>query len=69
MAPMNVPNRGPFVLPLKNGTVDVWYDRNSRSWVVQTKDHEGNQTGPNLDGTAVYVATRDEAVREVLTLT
>lgn len=51
MQPMNVPNRGPFVLPLKNGTVDVWYDRNSRSWVVQTKDHEGNQTGPNLDGT------------------
>jgi len=34
--------------PIKcaNGnTVDAWYHRPSRSWVVQLKDAEGNQIG------------------------
>lgn len=65
---MKIPSKGPFTLPYQNGTIEVWYDRYTHSWVVQTKDSEGNQTGPNSDGSASYVFTRDEAVREVQTL-
>lgn len=25
--------------------IDTWYDRSTRSWVVQLKDREGNQIG------------------------
>lgn len=25
--------------------VDTWYDRHTRSWVVQLKDRDGNQIG------------------------
>lgn len=37
-------------------TVDRWYDRHSRSWVVQKKDADGNQIG-----NAEYVGSRREA--------
>ena len=36
--------------------IDVWYDRYTRSWVVQLKDVSGNQIG-----TADYVYTKREA--------
>lgn len=35
----------------------TWYDRHTRSWVVQQKDENGNQVGQ-----ADYVYTRDEAL-------
>ena len=37
--------------------IDVWYDRRTRSWVVQFKDTAGNQVGE-----AHYVATKREAI-------
>ena len=39
--------------------VDMWYDRNTKSWVVQLKDERDDQIGD-----AVYVATKTEAERE-----
>ena len=41
---------------MKTRTVDVWYDRYSRSWVVQEKDADDNQVGD-----AIYVHTKREA--------
>lgn len=41
-------------------TVEKWYDRTSRNWVVQTKDERGNQIGD-----ADYVYTRREAEKLV----
>lgn len=38
---------------------DRWYDRHSRSWVVQAKDALDNQVGE-----AIYVYTKREAVAE-----
>lgn len=35
-----------------------WYDRQTKSWVVQRKDAEGNQVGE-----ADYVYSREEAIR------
>lgn len=26
-------------------TIESWYDRKSRNWITQVKDHEGNQIG------------------------
>lgn len=60
-----IPSRGPFALALGNGTIEVWYDAQTRNWVVQQKDGEGNQIGPGYEGTAVYVYSRSEAVDEV----
>ena len=37
--------------------VDVWYDRGSRSWVVQRKDRYGNQVGE-----ADYVGRKEHAL-------
>jgi len=37
-------------------SIDMWYDRHSRNWVIQRKDNEGNQIG-----TADYVYTKLEA--------
>jgi hypothetical protein len=39
--------------------VERWYDRHTRSWVVQLKDDEGNQ----IDD-AIYVASKPEAIRQ-----
>lgn len=36
--------------------IDQWYDRRTRSWVVQRMDAQGNQVGD-----AEYVYTRREA--------
>ena len=36
--------------------LDRWYDRGSRSWIVQLKDEAGNQVGD-----AIFVGTRSEA--------
>jgi hypothetical protein len=38
---------------------DRWYDKHTRSWVVQAKDSEDNQIGE-----AVYVASKREAIAE-----
>lgn len=40
-------------------SVDMWYDRTTRNWVVQVKDEHGNQIGD-----AVYVYTQPEALLE-----
>ena len=42
--------------------IDCWYDRQSRDWVIQTKDAGGNQIGD-----AMYVGCRDEAESEAST--
>ena len=40
------------VTPVEDGTVDTWYDRDSKAWVTQRLDAEGNQVGDaNYDGT------------------
>ena len=39
--------------------IDKWYDRHTRSWVIQLKDESGYQIG-----NAIYVATKEEADRE-----
>jgi hypothetical protein len=36
--------------------VEKWYDRQTRSWVIQTKDSSGNQVGE-----ATYVHSKREA--------
>ena len=36
--------------------LEKWYDRQTRSWVIQLKDPDGNQVGE-----AIYVASRKEA--------
>lgn len=38
------------------GSVDMWYDRQTRSWVVQKKDAEGNQIGD-----AYYTGSKSDA--------
>ena len=43
----------------KENKVTMWYDRYTRSWVVQSLDWEGNQIGD-----ATYVYTRKEAEQE-----
>jgi len=43
---------------MKATWVDVWYDRHTRSWVVQQKDDNGHQIGPSAN----YVYTRREAL-------
>lgn len=37
--------------------VEYWYDKRSRSWIVQYKDGDDNQVG-----TADYVGTKDDAI-------
>lgn len=37
-------------------SIDIWYERRTRSWVVQLKDAEGNQIGESS-----YVHSRREA--------
>jgi hypothetical protein len=41
-------------------SVDMWYNRPERSWVIQIKDEENNQIGD-----ATYVATKPEALNQV----
>lgn len=70
----SIPKRGPAVVKLDNGeTLDLWYDRNCRMWVLQQKDAEGNQIGPNrftgqFEGNceASYNHDRESAVREMM---
>ena len=38
---------------------DMWYDRHTRSWIVQLKDRYGNQIGD-----ATYVYSKREATAE-----
>lgn len=52
---MKLPDTGQRLGPAV--TVDRWYDRNTRSWVVQKKDANGNQVGD-----AVYSGTKAGAV-------
>ena len=40
-------------------SVDKWYDRYSRSWIVQLKDESGNQVGD-----AMYFGNRESAEKE-----
>jgi hypothetical protein len=61
--------RGPVVLRLADGgCLDLWYDGPTRSWVLQQRDAQHNQVGPGHDGTAVYVHTREEAVKEMVSI-
>jgi len=39
--------------------VDSWYDRRTRSWIVQLMDEEGNQIGD-----AYYTGIKEDAIRE-----
>jgi len=45
---------------LKPSTVDMWYDRSQRSWIVQLKDQDDNQIGD-----AAYVHSKPEALKQV----
>lgn len=44
-------------MPKDFATIDVWYNRSARSWVVQRMDPDGNQVGD-----ADYVYTKREAL-------
>lgn len=39
--------------------VDRWYDRHTKSWVVQLKDEDGNQIG-----NATYLGLKHQAITE-----
>jgi len=41
-------------------SIDMWYNRSDKSWVVQVKDEENNQIGDS-----VYVGTKPEAINQV----
>lgn len=41
-------------------SIDMWYNRLERSWVVQVKDEENCQIGDS-----VYVGTKPEALNQV----
>lgn len=41
-------------------SVDMWYNRPERSWVIQLKDEENNQIGDSI-----YVYSKPEAVNQV----
>jgi hypothetical protein len=61
-----IAKRGPVVVKLASGgTLDLWYDRAQRLWILQQKDAEGNQTGPGYGGEASYSADRQDAVNEM----
>ena len=40
-------------------TIIRWYDKNTRSWIVQLKDQEGHQIGE-----AIYIHSKIEAIKE-----
>jgi len=44
-------------IPVK---IDMWYNRNERSWVVQLKDKNDFQIGA-----AIYVYSKKEALKQV----
>lgn len=54
---MKLPNTGEKPGPAVK--VEMWHDKNTKSWVVQKLDSKGNQIGD-----ASYVATKDEAKKE-----
>lgn len=62
---MKFPSTGERVGPAV--TVDRWYDRSSRSWVVQAKDANGNQVGDSVySGTAAgAIAAEHEMKKEI----
>ena len=41
-------------------SIDMWYNRSQKSWVIQVKDKECNQIGD-----AVYVYSKPEALNQV----
>jgi hypothetical protein len=41
-------------------SIDMWYNRHERSWVVRVMDEEGNQIGD-----ATYVYSKSEALDQV----
>lgn len=46
-------------------TVEIWYDRQSRNWVTQLNDSEGNQISSEYNGTkAGAMFSRDEFLKE-----
>ena len=40
--------------------IDTWYDRHTRSYVIQIKDRAGNQLG-----NAIYVGNKKDRDREI----
>jgi hypothetical protein len=66
---LKIPSRGSVVVTLpQGGTLDLWYDKETRLWVLQRKDTEGNQIGPGHDGTADYAHNREDLVDTMLAL-
>lgn len=66
---MKIPSRGSVVVTLADGgSLDLWYNREARSWVLQRKDRDGNQTGPGHDGEASYHGRREGAILELTAL-
>jgi hypothetical protein len=49
-------DRHPAMMDVPVATIERWYDRHSRNWVVQRKDAEGNETH-----SADYVGSKAEA--------
>lgn len=41
-------------------SIDMWYNRPERAWVIQLKDEENTQIGDS-----VYVGTKTEAINQV----
>jgi len=41
-------------------SIDMWYNRSQKSWVVQVKDEENNQIGDSI-----YVHSKPEALNQV----
>lgn len=67
---VKMPRRGPVKWDLPSGgCLDLWYDRETRLWVLQQKDVAGNQVGPAYGGGAEYQHRREDLVdqmREIL---
>lgn len=62
-----IPKRGPAIVKLPNGHFfDLWYDRQTRLWVLQLKDADGNQIGPAYGGGAEYTHAREDAVDTII---
>jgi hypothetical protein len=59
--------RGPALVELANGTFfDLWYDRQTKCWVLILRNEAGDQIGPSHGGAAEYVHERSQAVDTII---
>lgn len=66
---IRIPKSGPFSVSHADGTKsDVWYDKGIRLWTHLLLDKNGNQIGPDQDGTANYAHHRSDLVAAVRNL-